>query len=152
MCHFIFMPGLARSFLSVPFVKHFPTQSHGKAATTQWAACNVTVLSQISLHCNEEANCTKIPIHTQICIKCLQNDNWNLTGRDEMLSHRWKERWGRTRCTACCSWMRPPQTSLLPFWVSKSPFTSRNIRPWYHFSSRQALNELRLTRYPQTHR
>jgi len=80
-------------------------------------------------HWNEEANCTKIPIHGQVCIKCLQQkDNWNFTGSDlaEMLSRQLKEHWGRSGCTAAHGCI-PPRHLYFPSGGSKSPFTSRNI-------------------------
>lgn len=110
-------------------------------------------------HWNEEANCTKIPIHGQVCIKCLQQkDNWNFTGSDlaEMLSRQLKEHWGRSGCTAAHGCI-PPRHLYFPSGAAKVPLHLETfvllVLAWcYHFSSREALNELRLTQYPQTYR
>lgn len=110
----IFTPGLARAFLSALFVKHFPTQSHGKAATSQWAACNVTIFFALQ---------EGIEMKKLIALKfpyTARRSGWDaLMSIEGALRKVWMH---------CCSWMHSPQTSLLSFWGSKSPFTSRNIR------------------------
>lgn len=156
----IFTPGLAMAFLSVLFVKHFPTQSHEKAATSQWAACNVTIFFALQEGIEmKKLIALKFPYTARFALN-VSNKKATETLRGQIWLRCSHVNWRSTEEGLDALLLMdafPPDISTFLLGAAKVPLHLETfvllVLAWcYHFSSREALHELRLTQYPQTYR